>query len=223
MDAPLYRLKPPVFHCHQPCSRKAGRESTGNMGRRPAKCYRYNKSLGFGSVFGIFLVPCFFLELHHSLFVISFGIVPRSACWGNIYSILFYSTVGIPTGQQLTVFVIESKKHKFSMRHMWHQPMWRWGRQEPQCDLLYNHCCCISCNTLEKIEKSTWQILLGALESDPLHKFDVVWKWWLHVVTMILHHFALVQSPAHRNKPYPKTRYCRGVPDPKIRIFDVGC
>lgn len=25
-----------------------------------------------------------------------------------------------------------------------------------------------------------------------------------------------------RNKPYPKTRYCRGVPDPKIRIFDVG-
>eukprot|EP00434_Breviolum_minutum_P022264 symbB.v1.2.019650.t1/scaffold1584.1/size110534/9 len=44
MDAPLYRLKPPVFHCHQACSRKAGRESTGNMGRRPAKCYRYNKN-----------------------------------------------------------------------------------------------------------------------------------------------------------------------------------
>eukprot|EP00771_Trimastix_marina_P000202 gnl/Trimastix_PCT/121.p1 GENE.gnl/Trimastix_PCT/121~~gnl/Trimastix_PCT/121.p1 ORF type:complete len:229 (-),score=41.47 gnl/Trimastix_PCT/121:107-742(-) len=25
-----------------------------------------------------------------------------------------------------------------------------------------------------------------------------------------------------KNKPYPKSRYCRGVPDPKIRIFDLG-
>eukprot|EP00753_Platysulcus_tardus_P000616 PLAT10591.1.p2 GENE.PLAT10591.1~~PLAT10591.1.p2 ORF type:complete len:209 (-),score=76.73 PLAT10591.1:143-769(-) len=25
-----------------------------------------------------------------------------------------------------------------------------------------------------------------------------------------------------KNKPYIKSRYCRGVPDPKIRIFDVG-
>jgi large subunit ribosomal protein L10e len=25
-----------------------------------------------------------------------------------------------------------------------------------------------------------------------------------------------------KNKPYPKSRYCRGVPDPKIKIFDVG-
>ncbi|KAM3228683.1 hypothetical protein ACQJBY_059973 [Aegilops geniculata] len=25
-----------------------------------------------------------------------------------------------------------------------------------------------------------------------------------------------------KNKSYPKSRYCRGVPDPKIRIFDVG-
>lgn len=25
-----------------------------------------------------------------------------------------------------------------------------------------------------------------------------------------------------KNKPYPKSRYCRGVPDPKIRILDVG-
>ena len=25
-----------------------------------------------------------------------------------------------------------------------------------------------------------------------------------------------------KNKPYPKSRYCRGVPDPKIRIFDAG-
>jgi large subunit ribosomal protein L10e len=25
-----------------------------------------------------------------------------------------------------------------------------------------------------------------------------------------------------KNKAYPKSRYCRGVPDPKIRIFDIG-
>ncbi|CAG9465828.1 unnamed protein product [Pedinophyceae sp. YPF-701] len=25
-----------------------------------------------------------------------------------------------------------------------------------------------------------------------------------------------------KNKPYPKSRYCRGVPDPKIRFFDSG-
>jgi hypothetical protein len=25
-----------------------------------------------------------------------------------------------------------------------------------------------------------------------------------------------------KNKPYPKSRYCRGVPDPKIRIYDCG-
>eukprot|EP00842_Homolaphlyctis_polyrhiza_P000662 jgi/Hompol1/1597/HPOL_004913-RA len=25
-----------------------------------------------------------------------------------------------------------------------------------------------------------------------------------------------------QNKPYPKSRFCRGVPDPKIRIFDLG-
>merc|ERR1719230_1715597 len=24
------------------------------------------------------------------------------------------------------------------------------------------------------------------------------------------------------NKPYPKSRFCRGVPDPKIRIYEVG-
>mmetsp|Transcript_17210 Transcript_17210/g.58860 ORF Transcript_17210/g.58860 Transcript_17210/m.58860 type:complete len:231 (+) Transcript_17210:53-745(+) len=25
-----------------------------------------------------------------------------------------------------------------------------------------------------------------------------------------------------KNKPYPKSRFCRGVPDPKIRIYDAG-
>jgi hypothetical protein len=25
-----------------------------------------------------------------------------------------------------------------------------------------------------------------------------------------------------KGKPYPKSRYCRGVPDPKIRIYDAG-
>lgn len=37
----------------------------------------------------------------------------------------------------------------------------------------------------------------------------------------------LFEGPARcyrqiKNKPYPKSRYCRGVPDPKIRIYDVG-
>lgn len=26
-----------------------------------------------------------------------------------------------------------------------------------------------------------------------------------------------------KNKPYPKSRFCRGVPDSKIRIYDTGC
>jgi len=25
-----------------------------------------------------------------------------------------------------------------------------------------------------------------------------------------------------KNKPYPKSRFCRGVPDPKLRIYDIG-
>ena len=37
----------------------------------------------------------------------------------------------------------------------------------------------------------------------------------------------LITGPARcyrviKNKPYPKSRYCRGVPDPKIRIYDAG-
>ena len=38
---------------------------------------------------------------------------------------------------------------------------------------------------------------------------------------------AMARRPAKcyrviKNKPYPKSRYCRGVPDPKIRIYDAG-
>ena len=25
-----------------------------------------------------------------------------------------------------------------------------------------------------------------------------------------------------KDKPYPKSRYCRGVPDAKLRIYDIG-
>ena len=37
----------------------------------------------------------------------------------------------------------------------------------------------------------------------------------------------LLSGPARcyrycKNKPYPKSRFCRGVPDPKIQIYDVG-
>merc|ERR1711957_1111667 len=39
--------------------------------------------------------------------------------------------------------------------------------------------------------------------------------------------FTMARRPAKcyrqiKNKPYPKSRFCRGVPDPKIRIYDVG-
>lgn len=37
--------------------------------------------------------------------------------------------------------------------------------------------------------------------------------------------FILINFHSYRyckNKPYPKSRFCRGVPDPKIRIFDLG-
>jgi len=46
----------------------------------------------------------------------------------------------------------------------------------------------------------------------------------LGIVTSIIVHFA---GPFKcyrqiKDKPYPKSRYCRGVPDPKIRIYDAG-
>merc|ERR1712225_13802 len=39
--------------------------------------------------------------------------------------------------------------------------------------------------------------------------------------------FKMARRPARcyrycKNKPYPKSRFNRGVPDPKIRIFDLG-
>merc|ERR1712169_28447 len=39
--------------------------------------------------------------------------------------------------------------------------------------------------------------------------------------------FTMARRPARcyrycKNKPYPKSRFNRGVPDPKIRIFDLG-
>lgn len=38
-----------------------------------------------------------------------------------------------------------------------------------------------------------------------------------------LRHFPFIFSYRYcKNKPYPKSRFCRGVPDAKIRIFDLG-
>lgn len=39
--------------------------------------------------------------------------------------------------------------------------------------------------------------------------------------------FTVTAGPARcyrqiKGKPYPKSRFCRGVPDPKIRIYDAG-
>eukprot|EP00913_Durusdinium_trenchii_P033429 g31297.t1 len=44
----------------------------------------------------------------------------------------------------------------------------------------------------------------------------------LYQVLLAIAAFLLICYRYNKNKPYPKTRYCRGVPDPKIRIFDVG-
>jgi hypothetical protein len=51
--------------------------------------------------------------------------------------------------------------------------------------------------------------------------------WLKHCTFQLLEEVIMGRRPAkcyryNKNKPYPKTRYCRGVPDPKIRIFDVG-
>lgn len=42
--------------------------------------------------------------------------------------------------------------------------------------------------------------------------------------TTVLPHFenSVFSYRYCKNKPYPKSRFCRGVPDPKIRIFDLG-
>ncbi|KAL0389154.1 UNVERIFIED_CONTAM: 60S ribosomal protein L10 [Sesamum calycinum] len=53
------------------------------------------------------------------------------------------------------------------------------------------------------------------LENDKRNVYSTLMGWFLFV------------GPARcyrqiKNKPYPKSRYCRGVPDPKIRIYDVG-
>ncbi|KAI3356919.1 hypothetical protein L3Q82_003350 [Scortum barcoo] len=47
----------------------------------------------------------------------------------------------------------------------------------------------------------------------------------IHIKTLISAYKALHDTVSYRyckNKPYPKSRFCRGVPDPKIRIFDLG-
>ena len=56
-------------------------------------------------------------------------------------------------------------------------------------------------------------------------------EWYLNEIGIIYCHIhgmmVCVLGPARcyrqiKNKPYPKSRFCRGVPDPKIRIYDVG-
>ncbi|KAJ1381391.1 Ribosomal protein L10e [Sesbania bispinosa] len=47
------------------------------------------------------------------------------------------------------------------------------------------------------------------------------------MVDVFLIHFRSRPARCYRdwrikNKPYPKSHFCRGVPDPKIRIYDVG-
>uniref|UniRef100_M8C7G4 Cell division cycle-like protein n=1 Tax=Aegilops tauschii TaxID=37682 RepID=M8C7G4_AEGTA len=46
---------------------------------------------------------------------------------------------------------------------------------------------------------------------------DRTWQCWFYLQLTPCRCYRQI-----KNKPYPKSRYCRGVPDPKIRIYDVG-
>uniref|UniRef100_A0A7N0ZUB4 Ribosomal protein L10e/L16 domain-containing protein n=1 Tax=Kalanchoe fedtschenkoi TaxID=63787 RepID=A0A7N0ZUB4_KALFE len=50
----------------------------------------------------------------------------------------------------------------------------------------------------------------------PLHKINSNYK------PNYQYKLKSILSNQIKNKPYPKSRFCRGVPDPKIRIYDVG-
>ena len=53
-------------------------------------------------------------------------------------------------------------------------------------------------------------------------------RWWVLKVRIVkitvLNTYILIHNSYRycKNKPYPKSRFCRGVPDAKIRIFDLG-
>ncbi len=53
-------------------------------------------------------------------------------------------------------------------------------------------------------------------------------RWWVLQVMIVkiavLNTSFLIHNSYRycKNKPYPKSRFCRGVPDAKIRIFDLG-
>ncbi|VDP11726.1 unnamed protein product [Onchocerca flexuosa] len=68
-----------------------------------------------------------------------------------------------------------------------------------------------------------WLIVLGAIRS-ALYKFGFEGFWDMRMYWCVIE---MGRRPARcyryiKNKPYPKSRFCRGVPDPKIRIFDLG-
>lgn len=44
----------------------------------------------------------------------------------------------------------------------------------------------------------------------------------IHFVVTDLFRISFCSYRYCKNKPYPKSRFCRGVPDSKIRIFDLG-
>lgn len=46
--------------------------------------------------------------------------------------------------------------------------------------------------------------------------FVIIWTYFTNLINLCFSYRYC------KNKPYPKSRFCRGVPDPKIRIFDLG-
>lgn len=70
--------------------------------------------------------------------------------------------------------------------------------------------------------RSQW----GAGQRDGKYYFYTLHGALLHLLFVISCNWGLFLSCFSyrycKNKPYPKSRFCRGVPDPKIRIFDLG-
>ena len=59
-----------------------------------------------------------------------------------------------------------------------------------------------------------------------MHKFlescKIIINWKIKSANFEIVYFVSCSYRYCKNKPYPKSRFCRGVPDAKIRIFDLG-
>ncbi|KAG0652308.1 60S ribosomal L10-A [Hyphodiscus hymeniophilus] len=90
-------------------------------------------------------------------------------------------------------------------------------------------------STLKTLRSGKAKLVIIAGNTPPLRKSEL--EYYSMLSKTNVHHFAgnntnsksfkMARRPARcyrycKNKPYPKSRFNRGVPDPKIRIFDLG-